>query len=112
MVFVGTKSDLINKIVKGEEKKREVSVDEMKEMSHKYVQKYNSLRHPRGILPIFETSSKLGENVTDVFEYIFETLVPESVGGEKEEERSKTEELVELSPRRSRDVKIPKKCCS
>ena len=34
----------------------------------------NSIKHPGGVVPFFETSAKIGDNVMDVFEYIFETF--------------------------------------
>ena len=33
--------------------------------------------HPSGKEPYFETSALTGENVKEVFEYVFQTLVPD-----------------------------------
>ena len=107
MVFVGTKSDLINKKKQGKLCER-VTADEVMELSQTYMKRFESVTHPSGMLPIFETSSKLGENVTDVFEYIFETLVPESARGKEEENPRKLAELMEV---RSNDIKLSRKCC-
>ena len=108
MVFVGTKSDLINKKKQGKLCQRDVTADEVMELSQIYMKRFESVTHPSGMLPIFETSSKLGENVIDVFEYIFETLVPESASDKEEENPRKLAELTEV---RSNDIKLSRKCC-
>ena len=79
LVFVGTKSDLVDKVHEDELCKREVSVSEVEEIYAKFKTQLNCLDHPDGDLPVFETSSKDDENVTEVFEYIFDTLVPSPV---------------------------------
>lgn len=76
MVFVGTKSDVINKKLHGKQMSRAVTQDECLKKALDFNERWNSLRHPLGILPAFETSSKTNENVNDVFEYLFETLIP------------------------------------
>jgi len=82
LVFVGTKSDLIDVVHEGTHVKREVTIDEVREIYSKYKHQLNCLDHPNGDEPFFETSSKQNDNVTSVFEYIFQTLVPTDNGVE------------------------------
>jgi len=110
MVFVGTKCDMVNKTnKKGEKFSRQVKYDEAMDISLEYIKRFSSLRHPLGILPIFETSSKSGDNVADVFEYIFETLTPDSVG----KRTNSPSGMIELNKSHSNDNmrSSSKKCC-
>ena len=76
MVFVGTKFDLLNNKVDGKTYKRQVTYEESTQKALEFSERWSSKRHPLGILPSFETSSKQNSNVNDVFEYIFETMCP------------------------------------
>lgn len=76
MVFVGTKSDVVNTKVAGKRMTRAVDQEDCLKKALDFTERWNSVRHPLGILPAFETSSKTNENVNDVFEYLFETLIP------------------------------------
>ena len=78
MVFVGTKLDLLNKKINGKVYTREVTFEESTQKALEFSDRWNSKRHPLGMLPSFETSSKQNQNVNDVFEYIFETMLPSS----------------------------------
>ena len=79
LVFVGTKSDLVGREEVDQLLKREVATGEVEEIYSRFKNQLNCLDHPNGNAPIFETSSKENENVTEVFEYIFDTLVPSPV---------------------------------
>ena len=79
LVYVATKMDLINTKRNGIVRKREVSMDEVVQKAIDSAEQRGSFRHPQGLIPVFETSAKTGDCVSDVFEYIFETLVPSSV---------------------------------
>lgn len=78
MVFVGTKLDLLNKKLNGKTYTREVTFEESTQQALEFSDRWSSKRHPLGMLPSFETSSKQNQNVNDVFEYIFETILPSS----------------------------------
>lgn len=112
MVLVGTKIDLVNKSHDGKVKKREVSTDAAVHKALEYTERWSSLKHPSGTLPIFETSSKTGEKVNNVFEYIFQTIAPSSAP-----QRSTTPTgLIELLETRSGEFsskhsKGGKSCC-
>ena len=66
--MVGTKSDLLDK------DQREISIDEAVEFARD-INKDVDLSRLKGE-PYFETSSKTGYNVSNVFEYMFEYCLP------------------------------------
>ena len=78
IVLVGTKIDLLNRTVDKDLIKRAVLPDEAMAKSLEFMEKFQSLKHPKGKLPIFETSSKENVEVKDLFEFVFETLEPET----------------------------------
>ena len=65
-VVVGTKSDLVES--------REITPEEAKQFSREINQNVNLSKLKSD--PYFETSSKTGNNVTRVFEYIFDYCLP------------------------------------
>ena len=68
IVLTGTKKDLVTD--SNREITAEAGIVKAKELSDRW----NSKEHPSGRTPFFETSSLTGENVQQLFEYIFETL--------------------------------------
>lgn len=109
MVFVGTKFDMLNKKISGKLQTRGVTPKEIMDKSSEYTQRFNSLHHPKGIPPVFETSSKSDYNVSDVFEYIFETLAP--VEGANKSRDTSPSGLIELNNERSGNQEGGKQCC-
>lgn len=109
MVFVGTKSDLLNKKINGKTFTRQISFEESTQKALEFTDRWSSKRHPLGILPSFETSSKQDENVKDVFEYIFETMCPSTTSGQRTPSPSG---LIQLSTNKENSgVHEKAKCC-
>eukprot|EP00112_Aurelia_sp_Birch-Aquarium-sp1_P016632 Seg3789.2 transcript_id=Seg3789.2/GoldUCD/mRNA.D3Y31 product="Ras-related protein Rab-20" protein_id=Seg3789.2/GoldUCD/D3Y31 len=71
IVLAGTKKDLVK------ESNRDITRDIGIEKVDQLRKHWNSKMHPSGKEPYFETSALTGENVKEVFEYVFETLVPD-----------------------------------
>ena len=95
-MFVGTKLDLVT------DENRQVSQSVAIARAKRMNEEKNSIKHPGGVVPFFETSAKTGEKVMDVFEYIFETLVPQSAAYQTTKTAS-----VNLDDRRTKK----KSCC-
>ena len=113
MVFVGTKIDLLNQKIDGKCMIREVSPEESLQKALEFSERWDSKKHPSGMPPSFETSSKENENVNDVFEYIFESILPSS--RETLQRTPSPSGLIQLSPNSNTDrenIQKKSKCCS
>ena len=109
MVFVGTKLDLLNKKLNGKTFTRQVNYEESTHKALEFSDRWSSKRHPLGVLPSFETSSKQNHNVNDVFEYIFETMFPSTTSGQRTPSPSG---LIQLSTNKEKSgVHEKAKCC-
>lgn len=110
MVLVGTKADLLNKKVDGKQYYREISQEESLKKALEFCERWDSLRHPLGVLPSFETSSKQNSHVNDVFEYIFETVLPETQ--QTKRNTPSPSGIIQLSEHNSGTYEKKSKCCS
>ncbi|XP_025089110.1 ras-related protein Rab-20-like isoform X1 [Pomacea canaliculata] len=82
-VIVATKSDLL------EPGSREITVDEGKRLAREFNAHIDLTKVP--FEPYFETSSKLGTGVTEVFEYIFQHCLPLS-----DEQKKRHTDIIDL----------------
>jgi len=114
MVFVGTKIDLLNQKKDGTYMPREVSPEESLQKALEFNERWDSKKHPSGMPPSFETSSKQNKNVNDVFDYIFESILPNS--RESIQRTISPSGVIQLSPsdRKTNGENFQKKskCCS
>eukprot|EP00794_Sanderia_malayensis_P016823 gene16823-18521_t len=72
IVLAGTKKDLVTE--SNREVSEEMAINKVRELNDQF----GLLTHESGRAPFFETSALTGENVRDIFGFVFETLVPES----------------------------------
>ncbi|XP_002156817.3 ras-related protein Rab-20 [Hydra vulgaris] len=78
IVLVGTKMDLLDNKINKDLTKRAVLPEEALAKSLEFMERFQSLKHPKGNLPVFETSSKENIQIKELFEFVFETLEPET----------------------------------
>lgn len=83
-VVVATKSDLLIP------EKREITVEDGKRLAREMNEHIDLSKVP--FEPYFETSSKTGKGITEVFDYIFQHCLPLS-----EEQKKKSENTVDLT---------------
>lgn len=106
VALVGTKSDLIGTTHEETLYSREVERADVMKLYRRLKQQLRCLDHPNGYVPVFETSSRLDENVTEVFEHVFQTLIPTSTVESKYAEGSV--ELIGTTQSPKKTVK----CCN
>lgn len=98
-VIVGTKLDLVN------DSTREISSDIGRSLAqHQNKDKDLNLKS----VPYFETSSKTGKNVNDVFSLILNTCLPLS---EPSKAETTKDGVVDLARSRETSTHAKKKCC-
>ena len=83
---------------------REITVEEAKKFSREINENIDLSKLPGA--PYFETSAKMGQNVTEVFEYIFQHCLPLSEAQRKAQDKG----TVDLSEPANSQKKS--KCCS
>ncbi|XP_065665783.1 ras-related protein Rab-20 [Hydra vulgaris] len=106
IVLAGTKLDLLNSSSVNNSNQRAVLPEEARAKSLELTQRFNSPVHPKGKLPVFETSAKENIQVHELFEFVFDILVHETCSQLEPDTPNKTVTL-EVS----HSNKFEKKCC-
>jgi len=93
-VVVGTKLDAL------QSQKRDISIEEGRKLSRELNEHLDLRKLPHD--PYFETSSLDNQNVTDVFQYIFQYCLPLSASQQKKQKAGSVIDLLEESGEGSR----------